>query len=226
VRSTRELKEVVAVSIGRRQFIRLFGYAAAGLGTGAHRVIASPVKRVLPTPDLDFLPEALMLMRRSEWTDLPPRTWRMRAARDFDRLTVHHAGNGIEKAVSENAVMHKLDGVLAAHMNRRYGDVGYHFVVDYAGRVWEGRSLAYEGAHVAYQNEGNIGIMLLGNFEKQKPSEAQWQACACLASALRDRFMIKRHRIYGHRDIGHSVCPGQYVYARVERLRSGEAAAV
>ena len=99
-----------------------------------------------------------------------------------------------------------MEGVFASHTRRNYGDIGYHFVIDYAGTVWEGRSLAYEGAHVACQNERNIGVMLLGNFEEQAPSASQIATASRLLGLLQQRFRIKPHRIFGHRDLGqHAV---------------------
>lgn len=203
----------------RRDFLRIFGLAMAGMGLGSRRALAAPCKRVLPSLDLDFLADKLVLHRRSEWTQTPPRMWRMRAGGTYDRLTIHHAGNGVEKASDEQVVRHKLDGVLTAHMDRNYGDVGYHFIIDYAGRVWECRSLAYEGAHVVYQNDRNLGIMLLGNFEKQDPSIVQVEACETLVQLLRSRYRIKQHRVYGHRDLGQSACPGRQLYSHVLRFR-------
>jgi N-acetyl-anhydromuramyl-L-alanine amidase AmpD len=91
--------------------------------------------------------------------------------------------------------------------------------LDYAGRVWEGRSLVYEGAHVVCQNERNIGIMLLGNFEAQSPSPAQRESVKRLIALLRERYKIKPHRVFGHCDLGHSVCPGRHLYAFVRGIR-------
>jgi len=109
--------------------------------------------------------------------------------------------------------------VFVTHTRRNYGDIGYHFVIDYTGTVWEGRSLAYEGAHVACQNERNIGVMVLGNFEDQAPSVSQVATVDLLIGLLQQRFRIKPHRIFGHRDLGHSVCPGKQLYTYVRQLR-------
>ena len=91
--------------------------------------------------------------------------------------------------------------------------------MDYVGRVWEARSLAYEGAHVAGQNERNLGVMLLGNYEQQAPSVTQITSLEAVVQALRERYGIKRHRVYGHRDLGQSVCLGAHLYPHVEKLK-------
>ena len=206
----------------RRGFLHTVGLAVAGTACAPCLSHAATVKRPLPDSDLSFIESELIVKRRREWTNRTIRPWRLRAAGLFDRITVHHTGNGIPAVTDEGEIIRRLDGILTAHMDRNYGDLGYHFVVDYTGRVWEGRSLAYEGAHVSYQNERNIGVMLLGNFEKQRPSSAQSWTCEALLERLRSEYRIKKHRIYGHRDLGQSVCPGKNLYSLVIRWRESE----
>jgi hypothetical protein len=205
----------------RRQFLRTGALGAVG-GLWSQAVGAAVVKTPLREVSLAFLPAALTVIRRSDWRSAKPKAWLLREADGFDRVTVHHQGGQICRECAVNAVMADIDAVFAGHFTRRYGDIGYHFVIDYAGRVWEGRSLAYEGAHVENQNRGNIGVLLLGNYEAQAPSDAAVQALAALVHALRGQCGIKRHRVYGHRDLGASVCPGKQLYPYVGELREGD----
>jgi hypothetical protein len=144
----------------------------------------------------------------------------MRPAAWYDRLTVHHTGVKANVHVGRQNVVRDLNGILDSHCDRNYGDIGYHFAVDYAGRVWEARSLSYEGAHVSGQNDSNIGVVLLGNFEAQRPSTAQLAVLRKLVLLLRGRYGIKQHRVYGHCDLGSSICPGRNLYGQVRVLRS------
>lgn len=202
----------------RRIFLRRLAAALPALAWGGTTLgAASP--RVLPEFDLGFLDREMDLVRRWDWTSAAPIPWRLVPSKGFSRITVHHAGNQPNYHTVKNAVIHDLDGILTAHRERNYGDIGYHFVVDYGGRVWEGRSLTYEGAHVSHQNEGNIGIMLQGNFEMQKPSEIQTFAAKRLVQLLRNRFSVDRECVYGHRDLGASVCPGRNLYSHVVAIR-------
>ena len=203
----------------RRDFILQGSLAMAGLAL-TRTTGAATAKRALQSVDLDFIADEVDLMPRTRWTSVAPRPWRLRAAGAFDRLTVHHEGKSVNRATVVNAVIHDIDNIHAGHRKKNYGDIAYHFIVDYAGRTWEGRSLAYEGAHVADQNQGNIGVMLLGNFEKQEPSAAQLTTVKTLAALLRTRFGIKPHRVYGHLDLGSSACPGKHLYPHVAALRS------
>jgi len=194
--------------------------ALPGLALTAPAVRAAVAKKPLPPVDLSFVASRMDLVRRSEWTDASPCVWRLRGTEEYDRLTVHHGGS-LNVHTDRHAVVHDLEGVLTAHRERNFGDIGYHFIIDHGGRIWEGRSLSYEGAHVSGQNRRNIGVMLLGNFESQRPSEKQQAALGQLVMVLRGRYGIKRHRVYGHRDLGHSVCPGRHLYRRVVAMRSG-----
>lgn len=189
------------------------------LVVGARYDWAATAKRSPPFENLTFIESKMTLWRRSTWTDMVPKPWLMSGAGHYDRLTIHHAGETTNFNLDKNAVIRDLEGVLTEHVERHYGDIGYHFIIDYAGRVWEGRSLAYDGAHVSGQNDNNIAVMLLGNFEKQKPSAAQLASMKQLVELLREHFRIKRYRIYSHRDLGQSACPGRHLYAHVSRLR-------
>ncbi len=192
----------------------------SALAVGALR---RPVEAALASPpqaDLTFIKREMPLRLRHEWTAIPPNTFRLRLADDrgYNRITLHHAGTEVVRVTSERAVVRCLDGVLGGHLRRDFGDVGYHFIIDYAGRVWEGRSLAYWGAHVAGHNEENLGVVLLGNFEHQRPSAAQVKSMEHLVHVLRARYRIPSHEVYGHIDLGQTLCPGRYLYPQVQRL--------
>lgn len=184
-----------------------------GLSAGSLRAAELRADRAEPE-DRPFA-----VVPRVAWADRAPRLDRLHRADGFNRLTIHHTGTRSNFHTNRNAVHVDLDAIMTGHMNLNYGDIGYHFVIDYAGRVWEGRSLDYEGAHVGRHNRGNIGVMLLGNFERQAPAPTQVAAMVRLAEELRMRFAITRREVYGHRDLGHSLCPGRLLYPEVQKLK-------
>ena len=70
-----------------------------------------------------------------------------------------------------------------------FGDIGYNFLIDEQGRIYEGRhSRAYEpgeehvaedlagnivrGGHARNYNDGTVGIALLGTFQNRQPTKA------------------------------------------------------
>jgi hypothetical protein len=205
-------------ALTRRRFLQmaLLALPAFVIPGTAHGATARAYGRPL---DLGFISARLPLVRRSAWTRYQPRLSRIYAASRFSRLTIHHTGLYVNTSTARNSVARDMQGVLAAHVRLRYGDIGYHFAVDYSGCVWEGRSLAHQGAHVSGANEHNIGVVLLGNFERQRPAQAQMSALRSLVSALTQRYGISSRRIYGHRDLGATACPGRYLYPGVTNLR-------
>jgi len=181
---------------------------------------AAAAPRVVSIPDSRFSANGLVLRKRHDWANVQPNPQRLREAsgRGYDRITLHHAGTQVVTATSESAVASCLDGILGGHLKRGFGDIGYHYLVDYAGRVWEGRALKYWGAHVSGENEQNIGIVLIGNFEQQRPSRAQLNTMNKMVGLTRQRFGIPAGRVYGHIDLGQTLCPGRHLYPRVQML--------
>lgn len=206
--------------VTRRDFMRTTLYALPAICVAPELVSAS-APRIAPAPDLRFITRAVPLRRRHEWTQIQPNTRRLRVAvpGHYNRVTVHHTGTEVVTVTSESGVKRCLDGVLGGHLRRNFGDIGYHFAIDYAGRVWEGRSLAYWGAHVSGQNEHNIGVVLLGNYERQRPAQAQLQTLTHLVTVLRHHYGIRRGQVFGHIDLGQTLCPGRLLYPTVQRLK-------
>lgn len=109
------------------------------------------------------------------------------------------------------------------HLQRGFGDIGYHYVVDRAGRIWEGRSLRFQGAHVRKNNERNLGVMVLGNFDKQQPSSAQIAVVNDLLPQLSRTYGVPTHRIYTHQELMPTTCPGSTLQAHMVNLRRSRA---
>jgi len=149
-------------------------------------------------------------------------------------LTIHHSA--MEAQVSEfRDAASEIRRIQRAHQrNEGWADIGYHFLIDGSGRLWEGRPLYLQGAHAGSDsaNRANVGICLLGDFAQDPPSAAQLETLEALIAALRSKFSIPAGNLYTHREIrrrfglGHTECPGTYLQALVERMRrSGPRAA-
>jgi N-acetylmuramoyl-L-alanine amidase-like protein len=143
------------------------------------------------------------------------------------RITVHHSGNRSSGFAGAD-VAREIRGIQRDHQDRAgWADIAYHFVIDRAGRLWEGRPLAFQGAHAGNDaaNRGNIGICLLGNFDVEGPSAEQLRALRDLVSRLESRYGIPPEEIFPHRTIrvahglGCTNCPGRHLLAMVEDLR-------
>lgn len=109
--------------------------------------------------------------------------------------------------------------VQALHMRESgFADVGYHFMIDGFGGVYEGRPLNVRGAHAAGYNTGYVGVCLLGNFEIAPALSAQLQSLQQLTDYLRSAYTLSH--IGGHRDFqpNATVCPGKNLLPHIHTL--------
>ncbi len=136
------------------------------------------------------------------------------------RITIHHSGGAIFTAIERDQVGSAIKAIQNTHIGSKgWDDIGYHFIVDPAGRVWEGRHLDRIGAHAGSRglNQGNIGILVLGNFDLQQPSPAQLDRLDELLMRLQRRFAIAAPEIYTHNairaleNLGATACPGSHL---------------
>jgi hypothetical protein len=125
-----------------------------------------------------------------------------------------------------------------------WNDIGYNFLVDRFGTVYEGRFGGVErnvvGAHARGFNTGSVGIAVLGTYSGAQPSRAAQEAVARLVAWRLDLAHVdpaglltfisggsERYRsgvpvllraVIGHRDTGFTDCPGDAFYARLNAL--------
>ncbi|MFH8934551.1 FG-GAP-like repeat-containing protein [Streptomyces griseosporeus] len=101
---------------------------------------------------------------------------------EIKAAVVHHTGEDTDNTVSCVNSRARMRTIQQAHFARGYFDVGYNFVVDRCGQIFEGRSggmdLPVVGAHDIGFNTNTVGISYIGNFESAKPSRAAMDAIA------------------------------------------------
>ena len=155
-----------------------------------------------------------------------------------DRLAiVHHtAGTNSYTAAQAAAIVR---GIEIYHVEGNgWNDIGYNFLVDRFGTVYEGRGGGIDknviGAHSEGFNTGTFGVALIGNYSHATPPKAQQDALVNLLAWRLDvahvdplskvvyisggnaKFKSGRsvtlRAISGHRDTGPSECPGTGTY--------------
>ena len=132
-------------------------------------------------------------------------------------------------------------------VTRGWSDVGYNFLVDRYGTIYEGRAGGVEkaviGAHVGGFNTGSIGVSVMGNFDTgQLPTAAKESVARLLAWKLDlhhidvegsvkvtsrcrsnckipDGKSVTMPTLVGHRDLGRTSCPGKNGYVQLPWLR-------
>ena len=166
------------------------------------------------------VPKALKIIARSQWTDRAPDRRHINPMAGVERITVHHTGWDPIHFDDLAATAEHLEKIRRFHVHdRHWADIGYHYVIDRAGRIWEARPLQYQGAHVKNHNEQNLGVMVLGNFDRQRPTDAQLSMLRETIVQFRGRHQVPVERIYTHQELNVTNCPGSRLQQNMVRLR-------
>ncbi|MBP9086420.1 MAG: N-acetylmuramoyl-L-alanine amidase [Kofleriaceae bacterium] len=133
------------------------------------------------------------------------------------KITIHHTDTPASNPAA------RVRAIQEYHRNsRRWCDIGYHFLVDETGVVYEGRSIRNIGAHAGGANTGNIGIAFIGSYDAKDPTAAQMAATAKLMAELATKYNItlSRTTLKGHREVGTTAtaCPGARTFAKLSSL--------
>lgn len=176
---------------------------------------AAPAPQPMPTgPQIAVIP-------RSRWTNAQPIMSREAYAMNgINRITVHHDAIVSTDVQSVNDSVKRLNSVRVGHLQRNMVDIGYHYVIDPAGRVWEARPTRLQGGHVHNQNENNLGIMVMGNFERQSPTPAALASLDAFLAQQMHRYSVPINRVYTHQELGPTECPGRSMQRYMVKTRS------
>ena len=153
---------------------------------------------------------------------------------------VHHTVNAND--YTEAQVPGIMRSIYAYHVKSRgWSDIGYNFLVDRFGRIWEGRYGGVDknvvGAHTLGYNDYSFAMSAIGNFDVVEPPAAVIQAYGALfawklalngvnpASTAQQVGKSTFQAINGHRDAGKTACPGRYLYAQIPAIRALAASA-
>ena len=203
----------------------------AGQRTSDDRGVGADVTewQATRTPPPDVLP-------RTKWFALPIDATNANLMEPISRLTVHHTGEPEHWSGQELAEAGRRMGVYQKwHVERRgWADIAYHYVIDPAGRIWEGRLLRWQGAHAGNHetNRGNVGVCLMGNFEIGTPTDAQRASLAALVAWFVREYELDVNEIYTHKGIKAkyglpgTACPGRTLAVYVDELRADVLTAV
>jgi N-acetylmuramoyl-L-alanine amidase len=161
---------------------------------------------------------------------------------------VHHTENPDDYSAAEVPAM--LRSIYAFHRYERgWNDIGYNFVIDRFGRIFEARAGGIDepviGAQAGGYNAYSTGIAILGTYGSQRISPAASAALEHLLAwkltlhgapleghvtvrvtpggAAYSRYPAKTPvslpRVAGHRDADSTDCPGDALYGELQALR-------
>ena len=152
---------------------------------------------------------------------------------------VHHTVNSNDYTQAEADDL--VRGIYRYHVSSKgWSDIGYNFLVDRFGTVYEGRyggvTRPVVGAHASGFNTNTFGVSLIGNFQSVRPPTVMLAGLRKLLAWKYDYHHVyvrgtvdyteygasspvKIDRLSGHRDVGQTACPGQYTYDLLPGLR-------
>jgi SpoIID/LytB domain protein len=142
---------------------------------------------------------------------------------------IHHTAGSNSYSKSDSASI--VRATQAYHMHsRNWCDIGYNFLIDKYGQIFEGRKggidkpvrAAHSGNGAV--NEETMGVSLMGTYSSVEPSSAMKAATADLVAWRFSRYKIPAkgtyslggktlNRIAGHRNVISTECPGAKAYA-------------
>jgi len=146
------------------------------------------------------------------------------------KMAIHHT---VTPTTAWGTYEKRLASIQAYHMDTRgWCDIGYHLLVTADGRIWEGRPIQHNGAHVGGHNTKNIGISFVGCFHSsgcasfgestEPPTEMLFGAAGIIAHLSKYYgIAVSESKVKGHRDHSGawSTCPGDYLWAELPTLR-------
>lgn len=164
----------------------------------------------------------LRVIPRTNWTRQRPIMGDTNPMNGIQAITVHHDGMSPEVIRSPADAARRLELIRTSHVESRgWADIGYHLIVDPQGRIWQGRPMNLQGAHVKDQNPHNLGVLVMGNFEEQHPTR---EALSVLDELLAQQAMAHRvplSAIRTHQEWASTACPGRHLQAYMNATRSG-----
>ncbi|MCX4575385.1 peptidoglycan recognition protein [Streptomyces sp. NBC_01571] len=158
---------------------------------------------------------------------------------------VHHTASGNNYRCSQASSV--IRSIYRYHVKSSgWRDIGYNFLVDKCGNIYEGRAGGVAkpvmGAHTLGFNSDTMGIAVLGSFARTKPAAAALKAIGRLTAwklglygvdprgktylksaggnLYRKGKNVRLNVISGHRDGFATECPGRLLYGKLGSART------
>lgn len=171
-------------------------------------------------------PEEFKTDGRVVRTDAQGRTyrWSQTFSKDVKLLVVHHTA--LKVTGDPRSGVERVRAIYKYHADSRgWGDVGYNYLIDEEGKIYEGRAggKSVVAGHAYCNNIGTIGVVLLGNFDLEAPTAKQTTALQTLLITLGKEYNLDLTRsttfhgktftspVVKHKDLLSTSCPGYYL---------------
>lgn len=156
-------------------------------------------------------------------------TWPLQYPTKVTKVFMHHTATTKNLSNPKQAIK---DIYYYHTVTRGWGDIGYNYIVDTKGTVYEGRygGEGVIGAHTGPGNNGSIGIAVLGNYDQTKVPDSVMKSLTSLVAEKSKLHGIDANgfskfrgensaNILGHKDMMATSCPGKNLYAALPVIR-------
>jgi flagellar hook assembly protein FlgD len=228
---------------GRAQVVEL---RISGRVTRARTTVVRSPERAVPLRTFSAVGSP-GIIPRTAWAGPSPTAYRRKVAPSYADAVrfavVHHTAGASPATPEQSAAMVRAIAVYHVQANG-WNDIGYNFLVDRFGQIFEGRYGGIDrpvvGAHAEGFNTGSVGVALIGTYSGAAPSAAAQSALVRLlawrldlahvdplakltyASGGNAEYRAGRsvalRVISGHRDTGFTSCPGDRAYALLPQI--------
>lgn len=191
---------------------------------------------------------APQIVRRAQWgADESLRSGSPSYGHLVKAVIVHHTAT--TNSYTSSNVAQQLRSIYAYHtQSRKWADIGYNFLVDKYGTIYEGRagSIDYvvQGAHAGGFNSHTVGVSAIGDYSSAAPPAALVRSIGHIAGWRIGQYngnpkgktwltsagggtarypagtKVNLPVISAHRDVGYTACPGDNLYAKMSTIRS------
>lgn len=197
-------------------------------------------------------PPAPTIISRAGWgADESRRTCLPDLSTEVVAAAIHHTASSNGYAAADVPAL--IRGFYEYHTRpeasggRGWCDIGYNFLVDQYGRIWEGRAggidVAVVGVHTGGFNSRTFAVSAIGSYDSAAPTAAMTEAISRTvawkfamhripgsgtatmvsgggASKYPAGTVVTFPTIFGHRDAQLTSCPGQLLYNQLGAIRA------
>lgn len=127
-------------------------------------------------------------------------------------ITLHHGGTPYPSGRTTPEFLKALQ--TWSRSDKKWVDIPYHYLIDSAGTIYEGRPIRYVGdTNTEYDPTGHALICVIGQYGTVEPNEAQLRAIVETMTWLAWRHNVSPTLIRGHRNVSaKTTCPGDNLY--------------
>ncbi|XP_010185804.1 PREDICTED: N-acetylmuramoyl-L-alanine amidase-like, partial [Mesitornis unicolor] len=163
--------------------------------------------------------ECPAIVPRCMWGARPYRGTPKLLSLPLDTVFIHHTFIPSIPCQNFTACTHDMRSMQRFHQDTRgWDDIGYSFVVGSDGYLYQGRGWHWVGAHTKGYNSKGYGVGYVGDFSITPPDQDTIALVkdGFLPCAVKKGWLHHNYTIRGHRQVGHTDCPGDSLFREIE----------